>query len=45
MEKYSIVNWKNKPRKKCTCTGRDQKIEPDLYFKIKEENHILTKAI
>ena len=34
---------KNKPRKKCKCTGRDAKIEPDLYFKVKEENEMLKK--
>ena len=32
-----------KPRKKCTCKKKDQKIEPDLYFKIKEENELLKK--
>ena len=34
---------KKKSRKKCTCTGRDTKIEPDLYYKIKEENELLKK--
>ena len=32
-----------RPRKKCNCNGRDKKIEPDLYYKIKEENEILKK--
>lgn len=36
-------NNKNKPRKKCKCTGRDARIDPDLYFKVKEENEILKK--
>ena len=34
---------KKKTKKKCTCTGRDAKIEPDLYYKIKEENELLKK--
>ena len=36
-------NSKNKPKKKCNCEGRDYKIEPDLYFRIKEENEKLKK--
>ena len=32
------------PKKKCgNCDGRDAKIDPDLYFKIKEENELLKK--
>ena len=34
---------KKKTRKKCTCTGRDTKIEPDLFYKINEENELLKK--
>ena len=38
----SIIDNK-KTRKKCSCTGRDKKIEPDLYYKVKEENELLKK--
>ncbi len=36
-------NNKNKSKQKCKPTGRDQKIEPDLYFMVKEENELLKK--
>ena len=36
-------NSQKKPKKKCNCEGRDYKIEPDLYFRIKEENEKLKK--
>ena len=31
-------NPPKKPRKKCQCTGRDAKVDADLYFQLKEEN-------
>ena len=34
-----------KPKKKCTCYGRDAKVDADLYYKIKEENDQLKKAL
>ena len=35
-----------KPKKKCTCSyGRDEKVCADLYYKIKEENDQLKKAL
>ena len=33
-----------RPRKKCNCNGRSTKIDPDLYYKLKEENELLKKA-
>ena len=33
-----------RPRKKCNCNGRSAKIDPDLYYKLKEENELLKKA-
>ena len=32
-----------KTKKKCACLGRDIKVDPDLYFKVKEENEKLKK--
>ena len=34
---------KKKTKKKCACLGRDTKVDPDLYFKVKEENEKLKK--
>ena len=34
-----------KPKKKCTCYGRDAKVDADKYYKIKEENDQLKKAL
>jgi protein fantom len=34
---------KKKTKKKCACLGRDIKVDPDLYFKVKEENEKLKK--
>ena len=39
----NIQSSQKKPKKKCICEGRDYKIEPDLYFRIKEENEKLKK--
>ena len=39
----NIQTSQKKPKKKCICEGRDYKIEPDLYFRIKDENEKLKK--
>ena len=37
-EQNNMTNPQKKPRKKCTCSGRDAKVDADLYFALKEEN-------
>ena len=37
-DSYNMTNRPKKPRKKCTCLGRDAKVDADLYFQLKEEN-------
>ena len=39
----NIQTSQKKPKKRCICEGRDYKIEPDLYFRIKDENEKLKK--
>ena len=39
----NVPSAQKKPKKKCICEGRDYKIEPDLYFRIKEENERLKR--
>ena len=39
----AINNNNKKDKKKCTCVGRSNKIDPDLYFKVKDENEKLKK--
>ena len=34
----NMINPQKKPRKKCNCSGRDAKVDADLYFQLKEEN-------
>ena len=37
-DQNNMTNPRKKPRKKCTCSGRDAKVDADLYFQLKEEN-------
>ena len=37
-DQNNMTNPRKKPRKKYTCSGRDAKVDADLYFQLKEEN-------